>query len=130
MSKASQSVTRGIRVTAEPEYNEQHSKPEASLYVYSYHITIYNEGKDVVQLLSRHWNIQDGFGHIEQVVGQGVIGQQPVLKPGEQFSYSSFCPLKTPTGTMQGTYQMRGSDQAMFDVMIAPFELKSKNVLN
>lgn len=123
-------TTRGIRVEATPQFNEQESKPTASLFVYSYKIKIKNEGKDTVQLVSRHWIITDGLGRVENVKGPGVIGKQPILKPGESFEYSSFCPLSTPVGSMKGTFQMLGSDKVPFDVEIAEFALKEKMYVN
>src|SRR5438045_1524529 len=103
-------TTRGVCVTARPAFNAAESNLAAGLYVYSYTITIQNLGKDVVQLLSRHWIIADGFNQVRHVKGPGVVGEQPVLKPGESFTYTSHCPLPTPTGSMKGSFQMKGSD--------------------
>jgi len=83
-----------------------------------------------VQLVSRHWIITDGLGHTEEVTGPGVVGEQPVLAPGESFQYSSWCPLTTPTGSMHGTYQMARADGNQFDIEIAPFALKAKYAVN
>ena len=88
-----------------------------------YTITITNEGHDTVQLLSRHWIITDGSGHVEEVKGPGVVGQQPVLEPGESFTYTSGCPLGTPFGKMEGTYQMVTRTGEVFEAAIAPFTL-------
>jgi ApaG protein len=93
-------------------------------------VRITNQGAETVQLVSRHWIITDGLGHTEEVTGPGVVGEQPVLAPGESFQYSSWCPLKTPTGSMHGTYQMARADGNQFDIEIAPFALKAKYAVN
>ncbi len=99
--------TRGIQVVAEPQYLADQSRPEQSLYVFAYTITISNRGTEPVQLLSRHWLITDGTGSTREVKGEGVIGQQPILQPGEGYQYSSFSPIATPTGNMRGSYTMK-----------------------
>lgn len=99
--------TRKILVVAEPQYLPEQSRPEQSLYVYAYTVTISNRGPEAVQLLSRHWLITDGTGSTREVKGEGVIGQQPVLQPGESYQYSSFSPIATPTGNMRGSYTMK-----------------------
>ena len=119
----SQAVTRGVKVSVESKYVAEESSPAQDHYVYSYTVTIANEGSEVVQLRTRHWIITDGRGHVEEVRGPGVVGEQPVLKPGQQFKYTSGCVLKTPRGTMHGTYQMYRVDGSMFDAEIAPFLL-------
>jgi ApaG protein len=120
---ASEATTRGIRVSVLSEYAPDRSRPAQQRWFFLYTITITNESQDTVQLLTRHWIITDGSGMVEEVRGPGVVGQQPVLAPGEAFSYTSGCPLGTPFGKMEGTYQMvtRGGDA--FDVAIAPFTL-------
>ena len=123
-------TTRGILIAVKPEFSEQNSNPAAGVYVYTYTITITNQGKEDVQLVSRKWVIQDGFNRTENVVGDGVVGQQPTLKPGESFTYSSFCPLATPTGSMRGTYQMKNDRQETFDAVIGEFHLMNKNLVN
>lgn len=123
-------VTKTIRIEVVPTYNPEQSRPWASLYVYNYTITITNQGDNTVQLLSRHWVIKDGFEKVEHVQGDGVIGQQPSIKAGESFSYTSSCPLQTPTGSMQGSYQMRGADNKIFNVQIGEFFLRHKSLLN
>ena len=95
----------------------------SSEWFFHYTVRITNEGDETVQLLSRHWIITDATGHIEEVRGAGVVGEQPVLAPGESFQYTSGCPLKTSTGVMRGTYQMVTEDGDHFDVEIAPFAL-------
>lgn len=119
----SEAVTRGIRVSVRARFSEQNSDPQARQWVFLYTITIRNEGKARVQLLTRHWIITDGTGHVEEVRGPGVVGKQPVLNPGESFTYTSGCPLDTPFGVMQGTYQMMTREGDAFDVTIAPFTL-------
>jgi ApaG protein len=120
----SEAVTRGVRVRVVSEYAPDRSEPAKNQWFFLYNVTITNEGTDTVQLLTRHWVIKDGTGHIEEVRGPGVIGKQPILKPGESFDYTSGCPLSTPFGVMEGTYQMittPGGER--FDAKIAPFTL-------
>ncbi len=119
----SEAVTRQIRVSVTAEYAPARSTPTDSQWFFLYTITITNEGPDAVQLVTRHWIITDGTGKIEEVQGPGVVGQQPSLAPGESFSYTSGCPLTTPFGMMQGTYQMVTTNGEQFDVTIAPFTL-------
>ena len=119
----SEATTRGVRVSVLSEYAPERSQPSQKQWFFLYTITITNEGQETVQLLSRHWIITDGTGHVEEVKGPGVVGQQPILAPGEQFTYTSGCPLKTPFGTMEGTYQMVSRSADFFDVKIAPFTL-------
>jgi ApaG protein len=119
----SEAVTRGIRVRVESEYAPERSQPENSQWFFLYTISILNESTETVQLLSRHWIITDGTGHVEEVRGPGVVGKQPIFKPGESFEYTSGCPLTSPFGVMKGTYQMVTSDGERFDVTIAPFTL-------
>ena len=107
----------------EPQYLNEQSTPDENLYAFAYTVTIANEGVGVVQLKTRHWIITDGKGHVEEVKGPGVVGAQPVLKPGQAFRYTSGCVLKTPRGTMHGTYQMHRDDGSHFDAEIAPFLL-------
>jgi ApaG protein len=119
----SEEVTRGVRVSVLSEYAADRSNPPKNEWFFLYTITITNEGHDVVQLISRHWVITDGGGHVEEVKGPGVVGQQPTLSPGQSFTYTSGCPLPTPFGVMQGTYQMVTKAGEFFDVTIAPFTL-------
>lgn len=127
---ASNTLTHGVRILVRPKFNEGSSKAEGSLYVYSYHITIVNEGLETIQLLSRHWVIKDGFNKVNHVVGDGVVGQKPVLRPGEKFQYSSFCPLNTPTGSMKGSFQMKTDKGETFDAFIDEFQLKDIDLVN
>lgn len=119
----SEAVTRDVRVSVVSEYAPARSRPQANEWFFLYTITIANEGAEPVQLISRHWIITNGAGEVEEVRGPGVIGQQPVIAPGESFTYTSGCPLTTQFGTMEGTYQMVGSSGEPFDVRIATFTL-------
>ncbi len=119
----SEAVTRGVRVAVVSEYAPDRSQPAHQEWFFLYTITITNESEDVVQLMSRHWIITNGSGQVEEVKGPGVVGKQPVLAPGESFTYTSGCPLRTPFGVMEGTYQMVTRAGASFDVAIAPFTL-------
>lgn len=119
----SEEVTRGVRVSVLSEYAPDRSNPPKNEWFFLYTITISNEGPDTVQLISRHWIITDGSGHVEEVKGPGVVGQQPTLASGQSFTYTSGCALPTPFGTMQGTYQMVTRSGEFFDVKIAPFTL-------
>ena len=119
----SEAVTRGIRVQVRARYSPEHSDPAQSQWFFLYTIRISNEGDTVTQLVSRHWIIVDGTGHTEEVRGDGVIGQQPTLEPGQSFEYTSGCPLGTPFGSMSGTYEMQRVDGVAFEAEIALFEL-------
>ena len=118
-----QKETRAIEITVKPFYLEEQSEPDDSHFVFAYHIRIQNNGGDVVQLLNRYWQITDGLGRIQEVRGPGVVGEQPVLRPGEVFEYTSGCPLNTATGIMVGTYEMETLDGERFDVDIPAFSL-------
>jgi ApaG protein len=119
----SEAVTRGVRVNVQSEYSADQSAPSKNQWFFLYTVTISNEGPETVQLLTRHWIITDGTGHIEEVRGPGVVGKQPTIKPGESFEYTSGCPLSTPFGVMEGTYQMVTQSGERFDAKIAPFTL-------
>ncbi len=118
-----QKETRAIEITVKPFYLDEQSEPDDSHFVFAYHIRIQNNGHDVVQLLNRYWQITDGRGRIQEVRGPGVVGEQPVLRPGEAFEYTSGCPLNTSTGIMVGTYEMETLDGERFDVDIPAFSL-------
>jgi ApaG protein len=118
-------ITQGVRVSVNPVYLENQSEPERSHYVWAYQVTIANEGGETVQLLTRHWKITDGNGQLHEVQGPGVVGEQPVLKPGEHFEYTSGTPLATPSGIMMGTYQMQNASGEMFDAVVPAFSLDS-----
>jgi ApaG protein len=126
----SEAVTRGIRVKVRAKYISDHSSPEDSRWFFAYTVTIENEGDERAQLLSRHWIITDSRGNVEEVQGPGVIGEQPVIDPGERFEYTSACPLSTPFGSMHGTYQMVTPRGDLFDVEIAPFALSEPYSVN
>lgn len=118
-----QATTRAIQVTVEPTFVDSESSPEEGQYFWAYRIEIANLGKEVVQLRSRHWRITDANGRTEEVRGAGVVGKQPVLKPGEKFSYTSGCPLSTASGIMVGTYQMQNDKGETFSIEIPAFSL-------
>jgi len=122
----SEAVTNGIRVEVLSRHSPENSQPQQGEWVFQYTVRITNQGTETVQLISRHWIITDALEHVEEVKGPGVVGEQPVLAPGQSFKYSSWCPLKTPTGTMHGTYQMERADGTHFDIEIAPFGLRAK----
>jgi ApaG protein len=123
-------VTNNIRVEVLSRYSPENSRPLQDAWVFQYTVRITNQGTETVQLLTRHWIITDALEHTEEVKGPGVVGEQPVLAPGESFKYSSWCPLKTPTGRMCGTYQMARADESQFDIEVAPFALKAPYIVN
>jgi ApaG protein len=118
-------VTRSIRVRVRPEYLEAQSAPDEGRYFWSYTVEILNEGSETVQLRSRYWRITDANGHVEEVRGPGVVGQTPVIGPGESFEYTSGCPLKTTSGIMVGSYQMEKTNGTLIDIAIPAFSLDS-----
>lgn len=128
-----QTTTRAIRVTVTPAFRPDQSSAAEGRYLWSYTIEIANLGAEVVQLRSRQWRITDGNGRVEDVRGDGVIGKQPTLRPGERFEYTSGCPLTTPSGIMVGSYQMQNDRGELFLVDIPAFSLDlpgAKPVLN
>ncbi len=125
LSPVSEAVTSGIRVEVIARHTPEHSQPMHGKWVFQYTVRITNESSETVQLVSRHWIITDAMAQIESVIGPGVVGKQPVLAPGESFKYSSWCPLKTPTGKMHGTYQITRTNGEQFDIVIAPFALRA-----
>jgi ApaG protein len=130
VSSNSEAVTRGIRVKVQSRYLPERSQPDESQWLFIYQVRIANEGELPARLISRHWIITDGNGLVEEVKGEGVVGEQPLLEPGEFFEYTSGCPLKTPFGTMEGTYQMITSSGEAFDARIAPFSLAEPFAIN
>jgi ApaG protein len=116
-------VTDSIKITVKPIYLDDQSSPSENHYVWAYHVRIENQGARTVQLRKRHWRITDSLGRTQEVRGDGVVGEQPVLKPGDAFEYTSGTPLPTPSGIMVGTYQMEGEDGGRFDVRIPAFSL-------
>jgi ApaG protein len=119
-----------IAVEVETAYIEEQSDPRDKRFVFSYTITIRNEGRVPARLLTRHWIITDANGKVQEVRGDGVVGEQPYLKPGQGFRYSSGAVIETPVGAMQGSYQMVGDDGLQFDAPIAPFRLAIPGVLH
>lgn len=130
LATTSTATTQGIVVEVQSQYLEDQSHPASRRFVFAYTITITNQGKEVVQLHSRHWIIKNALGETEEVKGPGVVGEQPILSPGDSFRYTSGAVLPTERGTMQGTYQMHRADGAQFDVRIAPFLLERPYSLN
>ena len=126
----SEAITRGVAVTVRSFYVAERSDPAQDYYFFAYRVRIANVGDETVQLVSRHWIITDGENAVEEVKGPGVVGEQPVLEPSQAFEYTSACPLSTPVGTMQGTYQMVFKNGESFDAEVAPFTLAAPNALN
>src|ERR1700679_3124205 len=122
----SDAVTNSIRVEVLSRHSPENSRPQQGEWIFEYTVRITNQGSDTVQLISRHWIITDALEHTEEERGPGVIGEQPVLAPGESFKYSSWCPLKTPTGLMRGAYQMVRAGGEKFDIEMPPFSLKAR----
>ena len=118
-------VTRGVKVIVRPQYLDGQSKPEEGHYVWAYTVTIENHGRDTVTLRTRYWRITDANGQIQEVRGAGVVGEQPTLKPGDSYSYTSGCPLKTSSGFMVGAYQMQLVTGEFINVEIPAFSLDS-----
>lgn len=118
-------LSSGVRVAVQPRYVPEQSDPAVRQWLFTYRIRITNESDQRVQLMTRHWVIVDSSGQREEVRGPGVVGQQPTLGPGQTFEYSSFVPLRTSWGTMEGTYQFRNEDGSHFDAHIARFFLVS-----
>jgi ApaG protein len=122
----SEAVTHNVSVEVLSQYSAENSRPQQGEWVFQYTVRITNKGSETVQLISRHWIITDAGEDVSEVKGPGVVGEQPVLAPGESFQYSSWCPLKTPMGVMRGTYQMARASGEQFDIEIAPFALKAR----
>lgn len=126
----SDTTTRGIRIQVQSFYDEERSSPQESYYFFAYQVRVTNLGGEQAQLLSREWIITDGNGEMQRVQGPGVVGEQPVLAPGESFEYTSVCPLSTPVGAMQGSYRMMLENGESFDAEIAPFSLAVPHAVN
>lgn len=118
-------ITRGIRIIVRPQFLDSQSRPAEGHFVWAYTITMENHGREPVQLLTRYWKITDSLGRVQEVRGAGVVGEQPTLKPGESFQYTSGCPLLTPSGFMVGSYQMKTAEGQLFNVEIPAFSLDS-----
>jgi ApaG protein len=121
-------TTREIQVSVEPFYLAEQSEPDRERWVFGYRVRIENSGDETVQLLNRHWRITDALGRVVEVRGEGVVGEQPRLEPGEAFQYTSGTPLPTPTGIMAGSYQMVNDEGERFDVAIPAFSLDAPGV--
>ena len=130
LSNTSRANTNGVLVEVRSQYLDEQSQPTLRRFVFAYEITVTNTGSEVVQLRSRHWIITDGMGEVQEVKGPGVVGEQPVLSPGESFRYTSGAVLTTARGTMRGTYQMHRADGAVFDAEVAEFLLERPYSLN
>jgi len=118
-------ITRGVKIIVRPQYLDGQSKPEEGHFVWAYTITIENHGRETVTLRTRYWKITDANGQVQEVRGAGVVGEQPELKPGDTYSYTSGCPLKTSSGFMVGAYQMQKADGEFINVDIPAFSLDS-----
>jgi ApaG protein len=118
-------ITRGVKVIVRPQYLDGQSRPEEGHYVWAYTITIENHGRETLTLRTRYWKITDALGQVQEVRGAGVVGEQPTLKPGDSYSYTSGCPLKTSSGFMVGAYQMQFDSGEFLNVEIPAFSLDS-----
>lgn len=125
-----ETITKGVKVQVSTRFLEERSNPQANKFIFAYTVTITNTESVPVQLMSRKWIIKDADGDIETVEGPGVVGEKPVLQPGQSFEYTSFCPLETPFGTMEGHYNMVAADGSRFQAHIAPFGLAIPGALN
>jgi ApaG protein len=125
----SEAVTRAVRVEVESHYSPERSHPGAQWF-FLYTVTIHNEGREAVQLLSRHWIITDATGRVQEVRGPGVVGEQPRIAPGESYTYTSGCPLPTPYGSMQGSYELETAAGERFAARIARFELREPRAIH
>lgn len=119
----SEAETHGVRVQVRARFSPEHSSPASSRWFFLYTIRITNESETTVQLLNRHWTIIDGTGHVQEVHGPGVVGEQPTLEPTDRFEYTSGCPLPTPFGSMAGSFEMLRADGTPFDAEVALFQL-------
>lgn len=123
VSGSYRAITDSIEVSVEPYYLDDESKPEEQEFIWAYLVEIHNGGNQPVQLISRYWMITDGLGRLEEVRGDGVVGEQPVIEPGETYEYSSYCPLTTDSGIMAGSYEMERPDGSTFQVEVPAFSL-------
>lgn len=129
-AQTSSTVTEGIRIVARSSYLADQSMPAAGRYAFSYEIRIWNEGPHPAQLRARHWTITDSNGKVQEICGPGVVGEEPLLRPGAHFQYTSRAVLETPRGQMRGTYLMQRPNGRVFDAVIAPFLLAQPHSLN
>ncbi|MCB9928821.1 MAG: Co2+/Mg2+ efflux protein ApaG [Alphaproteobacteria bacterium] len=116
-------TTRALTVSVQPEYLARESRPQDGRYVWAYHVRIENHGAETVQLVRRYWRIVDGGGQVQEVRGAGVVGEQPILRPGESFEYTSGTPLSVPGGFMTGAYEMTTENGDVFEIAIPTFSL-------
>jgi ApaG protein len=130
VARGADATRHKIRIEVSTSYVGEQSKPDESHYAFSYTITIRNEGQAPARLLTRHWLITDANGKVKEVRGEGVVGEQPYLLPGQGFRYSSGAVIETPVGAMQGSYQMVGDDGLHFEAPIAPFTLAMPGMLH
>jgi ApaG protein len=130
MSESTTSPDNHVEVDVETHYIEAQSAPEQDRYVFSYTVTIRNTGQQAARLLTRHWIINDANGNVQEVHGEGVVGEQPYLRPGESFQYTSGTVIETPVGSMEGSYQMVDDDGNPFDAPIPAFTLSLPNALH
>lgn len=126
----SDTTTKSLRIQVRPEFVDAKSDLSAERFFFAYHVTISNEGTSKLQVISRHWVITDGDGKVEEVRGPGLVGETPILNPGESFNYSSACPLETPIGTMEGSFQVICENGTAFPAHIAPFLLAKPGALH
>jgi ApaG protein len=128
--RSSEAVTRGVRVEVESFYDADRSAPQDRYYFFAYRVRITNGSGERVQLLRRHWRITDADGSVQDVEGPGVVGRQPVLEPGQSFEYTSFCPLRTPLGWMEGEYELAAAGGEKFSAAIGRFTLEVPHAVN
>jgi ApaG protein len=126
----SDATTRGIRIQVQSFYDDERSSPQEGYYFFAYHVRISNQGREPAQLISREWIITDANGEVQRVQGPGVVGEQPVIAPGDSYEYTSFCPLPTPVGAMEGSYFMTLHSGEGFRAVIAPFSLEAPHTVN
>ncbi len=121
-------ITQNVTVSVEPTYLSEESMPERSIYVWAYKVRIENNGIETLQLKTRSWKITDSYGRVQEVHGPGVVGEQPTLKPGDSFEYTSGTPLSTPNGIMAGTYAMQMENGILMDIAIPAFSLHTPDM--
>jgi ApaG protein len=128
--KLSEAITSGIKVQVASKYIPEHTNPDIPQYFFAYWVTITNETETAIKLMDRHWEITNAMGKLEVIDGEGVIGKQPIIKPGESFSYNSFCPIETEFGMMTGYYQVKREDGHFMKIEIPQFQLISPFSIN
>jgi ApaG protein len=128
--KIPEAITSGIKVQVVSKYIPEHTNPDIPRYFFAYWVTITNESETAIKLMDRHWEITDAIGKLKVVDGEGVIGKQPIIKPGESFSYNSFCPIETEFGMMTGHFQVKREDGHFIKIEIPQFQLISPFSIN